>query len=376
MGRQIVICLDGTGNKVSSKLNTNIVHIYSCLLKNNNQLSFYHPGVGTFVPDWSNSLSKKYYKIANSVFGNSVDDQVIDAYNFLMENYEQGDKIFVFGFSRGAYSARKLAGLLFNFGLLDKGNLTHFKQLLMNYNNTNFDFPLARKIKYNFSRIIEIQFLGLFDTVIAKFGLITPYFSFPNSKYLSIANEVRHAVSIDEKRKQFYYDSIDLRHPNSKEVFFSGVHSNIGGGYKNEGLSKIVLEWMLGEATHAGLILKKSKVDKIIYGLGSKYQAPNFKDSIEDSLWKTFYFLLLIIPSRNIEIVKVPDEIYNNLQIRWDWRISGIREIPDNACIHSSVIEKINFKEKKNIYKPNNLTRFMSKNKYTIIENLDIRYKV
>ena len=376
MERQIVICLDGTGNKVSASLNTNIVHIYSCLMKGENQLSYYHPGVGTFVPDWSNDVTKKSYQLTNSIFGNSLDDQVLDAYNFLMENYKRGDKIFVFGFSRGAYSARKLAGLLFNFGLLNKGNIIHFKQLLKNYNNYNFDFPHARKIKYNFSRIVQIQFIGLFDTVIAKFGLINPYFAFPNSSHLSVAEEVRHAVSIDEKRKQFYYEPIDLRHPNSKEVFFSGVHSNIGGGYKREGLSKIALEWMLGEATNSGLRLRKSKVDKIIYGIGSNYQKPNFKDQIEDSLWKTFYFLLLIIPKRKINIIKIEGEKYNDLQVKWNWKLSGIRFIPNNSCIHSSVINKINFIEEKNKYKPKNLNRLIEGNEYTVAENLKIRYAI
>jgi uncharacterized protein (DUF2235 family) len=122
VGRNIVLCLDGTNNKYAA-VNTNVVKLYAMLDKKSDQLSYYQPGIGTFAPPgtWGN-VKRKVITRLDLAIAWLLEEHVSDAYRFLMRYYEEGDRILLFGFSRGAYTARVLAAMLYKVGLLSKGN--------------------------------------------------------------------------------------------------------------------------------------------------------------------------------------------------------------------------------------------------------------
>ena len=367
MGKNIVICCDGTDNKLTLEKNTNIVYLYSCLIKNENQITYYNPGVGTIAPDsMGTNFRRFFYKIRDYATAISLTDKVKDAYIFLMENYEEGDQVYLFGFSRGAYTVRMLCGLIEMFGLIHKGNTNHLRYILEIYSNVDNKFALANSFRNKFSRKIEIKFIGVWDTVVSV-GNIFKNKKFPYSKKLEIAKTVRHAVAIDERRKLFYFYEVNPQHQDLIECFFAGVHSDVGGSYleSESGLSKIALEWMLGEASNNGLILNKKNVDKYLFGQDTFYQKPDFKQNIHDSL-KGYKFLSVF-----------PRKIYtkkgNEFKKSYDFRLFPPRDIPKNAYIHESVFEKVKLKEAGHHYNPLNIN-LGSDSSYISISNKGILY--
>ena len=123
MSKNIVICCDGTGNEYGDH-NSNVVKVYRTLVINDaQQVAYYHPGVGTMgAPTARNRLEKVWTMLTGLAFGGGLLDNVADAYRYLMEIYKDGDQVYLFGFSRGAYTVRALAGLLHMFGLLCPGS--------------------------------------------------------------------------------------------------------------------------------------------------------------------------------------------------------------------------------------------------------------
>ncbi len=122
MSKNIVICCDGTGNEFGNE-NSNVVKLYSTLVINETQIGYYHPGVGTMGSAAArNKWEKQWDRIKGMAFGYGLSSNISDAYRYLMDTYADGDRVFVFGFSRGAYTARALAGVLHMYGLLCPGN--------------------------------------------------------------------------------------------------------------------------------------------------------------------------------------------------------------------------------------------------------------
>jgi uncharacterized protein (DUF2235 family) len=363
MPKNIIICCDGTDNKLTINENTNVIHLYSCLVLNKEQIGYYHPGVGTIAPNGiRNAIARKWSVIKDAASASTLEANVRDAYIYLMNHYEEGDAIYLFGFSRGAYTVRMLSGLIEMFGLLHKGNDNHLRYALEIYSKGDKLFEMANAFKSRFSRKIEIHFIGIWDTVVAAGGLISFYKNFPYSRTLGIAKTVRHAISIDERRKHYYYYEVSEEHTNCKEVFFAGVHSDVGGSYPIEGLSKIALEWMLGEASNEGLKLDQKKVDKYVFGKKAKYQKPDFTQPIHNSL--TFMFRIFdFVPRLRFK----KDGWFFEMKI--DFRLWPKRTISDKAFIHESVFKKI--EETKN-YNPTNLNT--KSNLYTIEKNSSIKY--
>lgn len=345
MPKNLVICCDGTDNKLTINENTNVLHLYSCLEKSDEQLTYYHPGVGTIAPSGAkNWLVRKWNIMKDLVSASSLEDNVKDAYLFLMENYQDGDKIFLFGFSRGAYTVRMLSGLIEMFGLLQKGNYGHLRYALEIYVKGDKMFEIANAFRSRFSRKVDIHFIGIWDTVVAAGGLINYYKSFPYSRSLGIAKTVRHAISIDERRKHYDFYEVSETHKNCKEVLFAGVHSDVGGSYPIEGLSKLALEWMLGEASNQDLKLLKKKVDYYVYGINSNYQKPDYTLDIHNSLsigFKLFDFM----PRARYK----KGSGYHDMIL--DFRLWPLRKFKQGTFIHKSVIDKI----ATNKYKPANL---------------------
>src|ERR1700722_2095074 len=123
MARNIVICCDGTANEFAHD-NTNVVKLFYALGHDpNKQITFYHPGLGTMEPAGAlTTFSRQVTKLLGKALGYGLSNDIRDAYSFLMENYEKHDKVFLFGFSRGAYTVRAVCSLLYMYGLIRKGN--------------------------------------------------------------------------------------------------------------------------------------------------------------------------------------------------------------------------------------------------------------
>jgi len=280
MAKNIVICCDGTGNEFG-RSNSNVVKLYKVLAASESQIAYYHPGVGTMGSRSALSqLSKLWTRIIGLAFGYGLSDNVADAYQFLMRTFQPGDAIYVFGFSRGAYTARALCGTLHCVGLLTEGNEGLIPYAIRMVKSKQIDFEVAADFKKTFSRDCPIHFVGVWDTV-SSLGWVYNAVRFPFTKATNNPDMriIRHAVSIDERRAFFRQNLFGEPHDVSQqvqEVWFAGVHSDVGGSYaeSESQLSKLALRWMLCEAEIAGLLVDdKTKAD--ILGAKAPYVAPD-----------------------------------------------------------------------------------------------------
>lgn len=265
------MCLDGTGNQIKAKGNSNVVSLYEMLDLSDpdRQVAFYDPGVGTFGAQgaWT-SFGRGLTKVLGLTFGFGIKFNLAEAYTYLMKVYEPGDRIFVFGFSRGAYTARALAGMSYRGGLMRSGAENLVTYLVSAYTKGNswskddWDkidrFSDAFSVETDGSHALPIHFLGLWDSVKAL-GILrwNPHWLY--TRQLPNAHIIRHAVSVDERRRPYREylveptDKSDLR-----EVWFAGVHSDVGGGFKDEvELSVVSLKWMTDRALDEGLLLRR-----------------------------------------------------------------------------------------------------------------------
>ncbi|MGH9609566.1 MAG: DUF2235 domain-containing protein [Bryobacteraceae bacterium] len=281
MAKNIVLCFDGTGNGFEDpNTDSNVVKLYSSLVIDANQIGYYHPGVGTMgAPNARGRAGKQWSRIKGLAFGAGLLNIVSDAYRYLMDTYADGDRIFVFGFSRGAYTARAFASVLHIFGLLCPGNHGCIPYILRMYskhsrqaNSKEPSFGADEPFKWEFSHghEVRIHFCGLWDTV-SSYGWIYHPVKLPFEERNPIIDIGRHAVSIDERRCYFQDNLWGQSYPGQdiRQVWFSGVHSDVGGSYpeKESGLSKIPLEWLFVEAQKAGVRIDGQKA-KVVLGSG------------------------------------------------------------------------------------------------------------
>ncbi|MFQ5631248.1 MAG: DUF2235 domain-containing protein [bacterium] len=252
--KRLIVCLDGTWNTPDDGDNpTNVVKLMRALLpcddKDVPQIAFYDKGVGTGGP---------IDRMWGGAFGRGLNDNILDGYRFLAHNYEANDEIYLFGFSRGAFTARSLAGFIHWMGLLEKDVLDDLTDAWNTYRN-----PQKYKERYDellqHSRTnIPIKCIGVWDTVGAlgvpiKFAnILTRHnYKFHNTNYGNHIEYAFHALAIDEKRGPFkptlWECNIDKNIPTERlqQVWFAGCHSNIGGSYPDARLSDIALDWML-----------------------------------------------------------------------------------------------------------------------------------
>jgi type VI secretion system (T6SS) phospholipase Tle1-like effector len=257
--KRLVLCLDGTWNADDGEQITNIVRIRDLInpkLETAHgvecQRVYYHNGVGT-------GLSTRD-KIIGGATGAGLGHNVRSAYRFLSQQYEEGIEIYIFGFSRGAFTARSVAGYIGASGLLRPENCSEENETrAWNFYRTPpddrqpQDHEALAKLSYP---DVKIRLLGVFDTV-GALGVPLELFGSWNRRRFQFHNVTLgtnieyalHALAIDEKRGPFQASL--WQYPNHKnfesveQVWFPGVHSNIGGGYENAGLSDIALHWML-----------------------------------------------------------------------------------------------------------------------------------
>lgn len=276
MSRNIVVCCDGTGNEVEPD-ESNVFRLARMLVRGDKQTVYYDPGVGTQgAPTLDFASRQELLKILGMGFGTGVFDRVASAYRFVMRTYSAGDRIFILGFSRGAYVARALAGLIAKIGLLEPLN-----DNLVPYAAKLYAMPGNAPFVAHFREAFatqrpHIRFLGLCDTVKsvyqfeprrASFTKVSLPLTFDNAR----VETVRHAVALDERRR-FYRTTMWTRESafahsqDVMQVWFPGVHSDVGGSYPEAeaGLSKLTLEWMVREAMACGLRIEQGRYDEIV----------------------------------------------------------------------------------------------------------------
>ncbi len=366
-GKNIVICCDGTGNDYSrpnpmgpkdkqNGCNSNVVKLYTMLEVSDRQVAYYHPGVGTMgAPTATHWITKGWSRIKGLAFGAGFRDNVLDAYRYLMEIYNDNggngneDRVFVFGFSRGAYTARALAGLLHGYGLLRRGNEGHLPYAWRMYVDQHKTRTLKtvtpdETFRRTFSHEnFKIHFMGVWDTVSSVGWVYSPLELFNVATNPSIVH-ARHAVSIDEHRCFFMDNLYDDCHNETElvQAWFAGMHSDVGGSYTQPeaGMAYDSLQWMLAEAKANELAIKPERVS-LVMGDGDAEDPLNYK---KPSSWmlhrslKWAWWILEIIPHKyynkefTAEYMRVP------LGLR-------LREIPDGALVHESVWQRMHGKK-------------------------------
>ena len=341
MSKNIVICLDGTAAEPESG-QTNVARLFDMLVKDpTRQAVYYDPGVGTMgARSATTRVGKLLTRIGGLAFGHGIHENVAEAYEFLMRVYEPDDAIYLFGFSRGAYTARALAGLLRTVGLLEPGatNLVPYALKLytgaprpgssekkkerfwtdvQNWNNTFGDKDFERFAK-------PIYFLGAWDTVkfVGWFNLIGWFrqAKWPFTRNVDGVAHGRHAVSIDERRRyyaEYRFDDEELRDESRdlREVWFAGGHSDIGGGFEEHRLADIGLKWIVDEGVSQGLLVKPAKYRKYL-GVDPDQSLPAANATAPTHLAGFWWFILGFgwrnrkIPARSF--------VHRSVQVRAD----------------------------------------------------------
>jgi uncharacterized protein (DUF2235 family) len=231
------------------------------------QIVFYDQGVGT-----GNIVDR----VSGGAFGEGLEKNIHDAYRFLVSNYESGDQLYVFGFSRGAFTARSIVGMIRKCGILALKNVKHYREALALYRNTAppadpgpTEFRTANCLCGN--NDIKVDFIGVWDTVgalgIPLRGLrwlTRTDHQFHDTQLSGIVQRACHALAIDEYRGSFEpatWDYAPKEGQRVEQVWFCGAHSDVGGGYAEHQLSDIALEWMIGKARDAGLAFDQEVID-------------------------------------------------------------------------------------------------------------------
>ncbi|WP_160655116.1 phospholipase effector Tle1 domain-containing protein [Photobacterium alginatilyticum] len=268
MAKNIILLSDGTGNSAAKLHKTNVWRTYKAIDINSEevaktQIALYDDGVGT--------SSFKPLKLLGGAIGWGLKQNVIDLYSFLSRNYEAGDDIYCFGFSRGAFTVRILVGLVANQGLAQGNNDVELKQDAKDkYESYLSDWKkrTGQDTQSGNNTPIPIKFVGVWDTVDAYGAPVDEIKDFinrfyplyiPDRQLSQSVEKAVHALAIDDERKTFHpllWDESNEDGNRIEQVWFSGVHSNVGGGYPDDDLSYVPLVWMLEKAQQHGLRLK------------------------------------------------------------------------------------------------------------------------
>ena len=290
MPKNIVLCSDGTGNTAIKGRGTNVFKLFEALdlqvCRGNSsiptQIAFYDDGVGTqqFVP----------LKLLGGAFGMGLGRNVRHLYTELARVYEPGDRIYLFGFSRGAFTVRCLGGMIARIGIVKGGDRDEFRaRVKAAYKENRRCYRLAygrkpdpaadkqRALEFRLQNSVvdpvyapdgrvPIDFIGVWDTVDAvgfpiaeasEFWNRFVYpFKFPDQRLSPLVKRACHALSLDDERYTFHPTLWDgeSEHPERiEQTWFAGVHTNVGGGYPKQGMSMVTLAWMMRRAEQAGL---------------------------------------------------------------------------------------------------------------------------
>ena len=305
MNKNIILCADGTGNRGGETPDTNVYRMYHSVERHQperqrEQITFYDNGVGT--------STNKYIRAVSGGLGFGFGRNVRQLYEFLAKNYNDGDIVYVFGFSRGAATARAFGGMLQECGLLDRNHtkckvngrfdydtfVELVEQAFRHYRNGTGNRFKNEEYVHN---EVRIKFMGVWDTVSAlgfpyqrtgdsliedilerpvpvwlaracdilfNFGSLAH--KFYNYTPNQIVDHVYHAISIDDERKSFLPMVWDETTPGLRgditQVWFAGVHSDVGGSYNQTGLAYVTMAWMMERAEHHGLDFVKDSLQE------------------------------------------------------------------------------------------------------------------
>jgi uncharacterized protein (DUF2235 family) len=306
MNKRLIVCCDGTWNRAENvdhgkPAPTNVRRLYLAIDQSKDaavlQDAHYEQGVGT----------RRWEHLRGGALGFGLSANVRSCYAWLVQRYEPGDELFLFGFSRGAFTARSLAGLVRNSGILRPEHAGMVKDAYKLYRSRKpGDAPsesAAKKFRDDHSHPdAEITFIGVWDTV-GALGIpidgfrppwLTKRWTFHDTTLSKSVHNAYHAVSIDERRKPFEPTlwvkkvredgTVEEPPPQQtvRQVWFAGVHSDVGGGYADASLSAIPLQWMAARARACGLVLTP----------GQPQLAPNPEGEMHDSM--TFFYRHLL----------------------------------------------------------------------------------
>ncbi len=275
--KRLALYLDGTWNQVSD--NTNVWRFRALFSPASadgcEQRAYYSAGLGTKFGE----------KISGGLFGAGIDTAITSAYEWLIDNYTPGDEIFIFGFSRGAYTARSLSGFILKCGLLQSGAPLGVNQLFTRYRRADrrtireliaaisdeqtADFSFEEKWMLKYAQPVPIRFLGVFDTV-GELGVPFPWwhrlfgsaYQFLNTGLRQDNDFAFHALAIDEHRKAFTptlwsNQGATAAKPRpierTEQRWFIGAHANVGGGYFDDPLPQLPFRWLARKAESLGL---------------------------------------------------------------------------------------------------------------------------
>ncbi|KAH8433374.1 T6SS phospholipase effector Tle1-like catalytic domain-containing protein [Aspergillus melleus] len=410
--RELILCFDGTGNTFRADgSESNILKIFRMLdRKRENRFCYYQPGIGkeTTPGTFANAALRPFsnlptHTIFEQAFASSFDEHVFSGYKFLARRWQPGAKIYLFGFSRGAYTARFLNEMLDFVGLLSADNEELIPFVWQAFTSWKFAPPGKERDDAEASLRISrdtlcrsigwVDFLGLFDTVSSVASINWDFETSnpiqPNPKTM------RHAVSIDERRIKFqpvlFQDARGRRgetrlarvstwaarsnsdlmsqapftlNPDFEEVYFAGDHSDVGGGWATDKwpVSQIPLMWMVQEATLAGLTFEHHQmtqmgcfdphVEEYDPDIVRRAASAELHDSLHYSdpgktLETMFWRVLECFPFKRPKVA--PDGSVQDSR----WHARGQRRpLPDNARIHSSVLYRLKHDPE---YRPYNL---------------------
>ena len=278
--RRLALFLDGTWNIGND--NTNVWRLRSLFAPVSSdgleQRAYYSTGLGT-----------KFGEIVRGgMFGRGIDTAITSAYEWLIDNYKPGDEIFIFGFSRGSFTARSLSGFVLKCGLLQRGAPLGVNQLFKRYRRLNAetlrsliqekgngrkDFAFEESWMLEYSQAIPIKFIGVFDTV-GALGVPFPLYRrlvgaaypFLNTGLRQTNEYAFHALAIDENRKDFgptlwtnmgATSAAPRPLERTEQRWFVGAHANVGGGYFDDPLAQLPLNWLMSKAKALGLTFEK-----------------------------------------------------------------------------------------------------------------------
>lgn len=270
--KRIVLCADGTWNlrdqvdeETGRRRPTNVTKVARGIRPRStagiDQVVFYHDGIGTRGP---------MDKVTGGAFGHGMEDNIRDLYRAIVYNYEPGDELYLFGFSRGAFTIRSLAGFMNLVGLVEKDDDYFVPDIYACYEKGKRpgspEWEHAFRKARNVRPCPPIRFIGVWDTVGALgapgiIGKVANAFNGSKYSYHDVnlhptIERAYHALALDERRKPFK-PTLWVKPPGwtgtLEQVWFPGVHSNVGGGYSPDGLANEALHWMIEKAEALGL---------------------------------------------------------------------------------------------------------------------------
>jgi hypothetical protein len=288
--RRLIVCCDGTWNSPNQTRETNVVQLLRVIKPVTStgitQITYYHQGVGT-----GNIVDR----FLGGGAGIGLSTSVKAAYGFLVDNFQERDEILLFGFSRGAYVVRSLAGLIETVGLLEKEEMFRFDDVWAYYTlpKIDRDAALLTKVAPRRCPAPTISCVGVWDTVgalgVPGTKLCSSTYSFHHTSLGSCVRHAFQALAMDERRGNFQpaiWVRSDLDQT-LEQVWFPGVHSDVGGGYVAHGLSDTTLRWMLGKLNEYELL--EIDEDRLAIAVNRKDAEPYDLGTLHDSrslVWK------------------------------------------------------------------------------------------